>query len=301
VGRKDDQTSDHYSLQWGEQFGYLQFVNANPAAKAVMPASQLGWDDLFREIREAATDRPVAVYDAACGFGGIANDLLADPCAVHLAYLGADIHLSLPTIAEKIAGFDGRALLIRWDITRPVPVAAKFDYVLCRASLHHTPDPPATFATLCGALKPRGKVAVSVYRKKGLCREASDDVLRSIITGMAPEEAFETCRQLTVLGKALQRVVQEVEIPQALPLLGIPPGRYGVQQLVYYHLLKCFYNAEFGDRYSTLVNYDWYHPPYAYRYELDEVKSWFDANGIEIVETRSIAVQHFIVGVKRDG
>jgi lipopolysaccharide transport system ATP-binding protein len=301
VGRRADRTSDHYSLQWGEQLGYLDFVNANPAAKAVMPGSQLGWDAILAEIRKAAATRPVAVYDAACGFGGIAHDLLTDPAASHLVYVGADIHEALPVIAERIPGFRERALLIRWDITRPLPVAASFDYVLCRASLQHTPDPPATFTTLCDRLRPGGKIAVSVYRKKAPCREASDDALRAIIARMVPEEAFETCRQLTLLGKALQHVAPEVEIPEDLPVLGIPRGRYDLQQLVYYHLLKCFYNTEFGDQYSTLVNYDWYHAPYAFRYDLDAVKSWFDANNIEIVEARSIAVQHFAVGVKRGG
>src|SRR5262245_28218234 len=59
--RTEDPTSDHYSLQWGEEFGYLDFINANEAAKAVMPASQLGWAELLQEIREVAAERPVAV------------------------------------------------------------------------------------------------------------------------------------------------------------------------------------------------------------------------------------------------
>ena len=38
LGKTADGTADHYSLQWGEELGYLDFIRANPAAKAVMPA-----------------------------------------------------------------------------------------------------------------------------------------------------------------------------------------------------------------------------------------------------------------------
>jgi SAM-dependent methyltransferase len=177
-------------------------------------------------------------------------------------------------------------------------VRETFDYVICRAALHHTPDPAKTFTTLCRALKPGGKIAVSVYRRKGVCREAVDDALRAVITPLSRDEAFDAGRQFTVLGKSLQEVTAEVEIPEDLPLLGIRKGRTTVHALIYNHLLKCFYNPTFGDRYSTLVNYDWYHPPYAYRYDLEEVRSWFAASGIEVVDERSIEAQHYLAGVK---
>jgi len=30
------------------------------------------------------------------------------------------------------------------------------------------------------------------------------------------------------------------------------------------------------------VNFDWYHPHFAYRHTLDEVKGWFDELGLEL-------------------
>ena len=35
----------------------------------------------------------------------------------------------------------------------------------------------------------------------------------------------------------------------------------------------------------AIVNFDWYHPTYAYRYELEEIAAWFVENGIEIKAT----------------
>jgi arsenite methyltransferase len=290
------QTSDHYSLQWGGELGFLKFIQDQEGAKAVMPAAKLGWDRLFAEIRARAEESDTSVYDAACGFGGLTNELVTDATSARLQYAGADVHGSLPAIFDRVPAAARCGLLLRWDISRPLPIDMTFDYVLCRAAVHHTPDPRATFASLCAMLKPGGTVAISAYRRKGPCREANDDALRAIVGGMSPDDAFAASAQFTVLGKALQQVAEKVEIPEDLPLLGIPRGSYAVQSLIYYHLLKCFYNPVFGDRYSTLVNYDWYHPQYAFRYDIEELRGWFDENGIEIAEEQSIEVQHFLRG-----
>ena len=294
----DNKTSDHYTVQWGEKVGFLNFMQSQPSAKAVMPAHRLGWNSLFEEIRNDARQRELSVYDAACGFGGIANELIGTEPEPGLTYVGADIHGSLATIPERIAPFNRCGFLMRWDISERLPTSQKFDYVICRASLHHTPDPRRAFASLCDVLAPGGRIAISVYNQKAICREASDDALRQAIAPLSPPEALQSCRQMTVLGQALQQLTEKVRIEEDLPLLGIRAGEYSVQDLVYYHFIKCFYNPTFGEKYSTIVNYDWYHPPYAYRYQFDEVADWFKEEGLTISEAISIAVQHSVCGVK---
>ncbi len=291
-----DATGDHYSLQWGETLGFLEFLQEHPGAKRVMPSADLGWNALFATIRERAQRQPVRVYDAACGFGGIADALLRDAGGSRLEYVGADIHGALADIPGRIPGLAGPGLLLRWDIGLPLPVATAFDYVLCRASLHHTPDPRRTFASLAGHVAPGGTLAISVYNRKGAAREAVDDALRSVVAAMPEAEAFAACREFAVLGRALQTVAAPVHVPEDLPILGIRAGEHQVQSLIYYHLLKCFWNDLFGERFSTLVNYDWYHPPFAFRYRLDEVLPWFEEEGLEVVETTTIPVQHYLVG-----
>jgi SAM-dependent methyltransferase len=292
-------TADHYSLQWGGELGFLKFIQDQQGAKQVMPAARLGWDRLFAEIRDRAATAEVAVYDAACGFGGLANELITPETAPSLSYVGADVHGSLAGILDRVPAARQCALLMRWDIGRVLPVAGQFDYVLCRAALHHTPDPRQTFRALTTVLKPGGEVAISVYRRKGPCREASDDALRAAVGALTPEQAFTASAQFTVLGKALQAVSEPVTIPEDLPLLGISAGTYPVQALIYAHFLKCFYNPIFGDTYSTLVNYDWYHPQYASRHEIDDVHSWFAENAIDVIESTSIDVQHYVRGRRR--
>ncbi len=292
-------TAAHYSLQWGDAFGFEQFLEQNPRARAAMPLAQLGWDRLLEEIRSAARDRTVRVFDAGCGFGDIPRRLLTGEREGHLSYVGADIHHALAGLPARIDGFESHGLFLRWDICRPIPIAEPFDYVLCRAALHHTPDPRTTFAALCGAVKPGGTIALSVYRKKGVCREAVDDALRARIAPLPPEEAFEVCRQLTAFGKALAQVQGTCELSKDLPLPGIKKGTWRVQELIYSALVKCFYNEEFGDQFSTLVNYDWYHAPNAHRFELAEVEGWFAEQGIEVRDRTSIDAQHYVAGVRR--
>jgi SAM-dependent methyltransferase len=259
-----------------------------------MPAAKLGWNRLFGEISGRARGETVAVYDAGCGFGGIAEELAAaGPPAL---YVGADVHTSLAPIAERIDGFARWGILLRWDVTRPLPVDGRFDYVLCRAAIHHTPDPPATFRALAGALAPGGTLAISAYARKGAAREAVDDALRARIGALPPEEAFAACEAFTALGRALAEISERVRVPVDVPLLGLRAGEYGVQQLVYDHLLKCFWNESWGERFSTLVNYDWYHPEHAHRYEVDELRAWFEDAGLHVRSETSTAAQHYLEG-----
>ena len=34
---------------------------------------------------------------------------------------------------------------------------------------------------------------------------------------------------------------------------------------------------------SWAVNFDWYHPKYAHRYEEGEIKRWFEEKGLKVV------------------
>jgi SAM-dependent methyltransferase len=295
-------TDEHYTLQWSREKGFLQFLKTQAEVKKIIPGGQMGWNELFEEIRTKARSKPaqrVAVYDAACGFGGIASELVRDETSEGIAYLGADIHRSLGDITDEIPQLKEGGQLVRWDIGNPIPTAKKFDYVICRAALHHTPNPRRTFASLCKALKPGGRLAITVYRKKALAREALDDAFRNVIIPMDTREAFAVSRQFTVLGRALQAVPGEVTIEEDLPLFGIKKGSYPVQTLIYNYFLKCFWNPVFGEEYSTLVNYDWYHPPFAYRYEPEEILGWYREEGLDIVKRDGIEAQYFFLGEKK--
>lgn len=286
-------TSEHYSKQWGSELDFKAFVKANPEAARVMPGRQLPWQDLFDRLRDEATRRPVRVYDAGCGFGDVLNAITAEPNPPALAYLGADIHGALDTLPRP-----ANARLLQWDITQPLPEGGPFDAILCRAVIHHTPDPPATYRTLAAQLAPGGTLAITAYARKAPMREASDDALRALVVPMGNEEAFAAAHQFTRLGRELQAATGRITITEDLPLLGIEAGEYSVQGFLYKYFLKCWYNPAFPERHCDLVNFDWYHPPYAYRYTPEELAGWAEAAGLKVVRTASTEAQHYVEAVR---
>ena len=184
-----DQTADHYTEQWGPDSDFQAFARQNPEAMRFTPGRQLGWPMLFESIRTRALDIPTLVYDAGCGFGGVLDALFAEPSPCSLYYLGADIHGSLATVRRpERVGLD-RVRLVRWDISRPLPFRQKFDFVICRASIHHTVEPRTTFKSLVASLAAHGTIAISAYTTKSRPREAIDNSLRAEISRMPVEAA----------------------------------------------------------------------------------------------------------------
>lgn len=290
-----NKTSDHYTDQWSSSRGMGKFMIEGQAAQCTMQFV-LGWQDLFDRIRTAASRSEVSVYDAACGYGGIMHVLFEGGCSAGLRYVGADIRDGLKDIPLPRGAATHQIALARHDISNPLPLDEIFDFVVCRNAIHHTPDPRKTFASLCRSLKPGGTIAISAYSKKARMREALDDALRAIIVLMDNETAFSAASDFTELGRSLRELTQKVTIGRNLEFLGIPAGTYDVQGLIYNYIVKCWYNEAFGSQRSDVVNFDWYHPPYAFRYHLDELTTWFEKEGLTIKRTDTHPSQHYVEG-----
>ena len=288
-------TATHYTKQWGSDLNFQGFVEQNPEAAMVMPGRQLGWSDLFQEIRAKSESRRVSVFDAACGFGDVARRLLDDPAPNHLQYCGADIHNALSEIVAPIS-----AKFLQWDITKKLPSGEIFDYIICRAALHHTPKPSETYEVLASQLAKGGTLAVSVYAKKAPMREAIDDAFREKIVQESNDEALKIARQFTLLGRDLQASNGTITIEADLPYLGIQAGTYPVQSFIYDYFIKCWHNSQFSTEHCDLVNFDWYHPPYAYRFDAEELKQMALTNGLTIRRCVSIKAQHYLEAVRPD-
>ena len=273
------QSAEHYTYQWGGKIA--EFLRTSEAA-SVTPGKQLGWPDLFGEIRQYGG----RVYDAGCGFGAVAEEVRAPG----VQYLGVDIHDSL----GKIPSYPNVEFR-KWDMT--TPIGETFDYVICRAAAHHTPDPQATIRTLAQALVPGGVLAFSVYTRKGLIRETVDGGLREVIKPLPIEDAMQLAHQFAKLGRDLRKAGM-VKITEDLPDLGITAGEYQVQDLIYNHILKCWYNENWGIEHSAMVNFDWYHPEYAWTFTQDEAISLAENVGLEVRKVLSIPAQHYVEAVR---
>jgi len=156
-----------------------------------------------------------------------------------------------------------------------------FDFINCDQVIHHTPDPRAAFAALTRKLKPGGVICCYVYKKKAVLREFTDDYIRERISKLPADEALAFCESITKLGRTLAGLRTTVEVEEDIPVLGIKKGPVDLQRLFHWNILKCFWNDEFDFFTNNLINFDWYHPEFCFRYEPAEFRQWF-AKGWEI-------------------
>jgi ubiquinone/menaquinone biosynthesis C-methylase UbiE/uncharacterized protein YbaR (Trm112 family) len=159
-----------------------------------------------------------------------------------------------------------------------------FDIVFSNGVIHHTANPKKAFSNLCRYLKPGGLIGVYIFNKKPFLREVADKEIRKLTTRMSFDECLSFAQQVTALGKAFDKIEQQLIIKEDIPLLNIYKGSYKLQRFIYNNFLKCFYNKELGADFSYLINMDWYHAKYQSHHTRGEIQGWFDENNIENVK-----------------
>ena len=219
------------------------------------------------------------ILEAGTGLGGDAARFAR--LAPDAEVVAIDLSVGVEVAAKRFGGPPNLHYL-QADIMRLPFRPGSFDFVSSDQVIHHTPDAPQAFANLASMLAPGGVLAVYVYRVKAPLRELADDWIRERATAMEPDACMDLGRDLAELGRELSRVGGRVTLERGVPLLGIEPGEHDVQRLIYWTMLKCFWNDDFSRNLNALVNYDWYHPPYASRHTPDEVEAWCAAAGLEI-------------------
>jgi SAM-dependent methyltransferase/uncharacterized protein YbaR (Trm112 family) len=228
-------------------------------------------------LRSFLADRHT-VLEAGTGLGGDADRFarLSDATVV-----GLDLSESI-VAAHRQFGSTPNLHYVQADLLRPPVRRGLFDFVSADQVVHHTPDAYAAVRSLAALLAPGGTLAFYVYKRKAPMREYADDYIRERTTRMSVEECMDFSASMSELGRKLSDVGATITLERPIPLLGIEAGEHDVQRLIYWHFLKCFWNDDFSPNLNDLVNFDWYHPPYASRHTEDEVRGWCDALGLTI-------------------
>jgi len=207
---------------------------------------------------------------------GSARDALNFAELSRATVFGVDTAREALEVARREVNHPGVAL-VRADVTR-IPFADEFfDFINCDQVIHHTPDPRATFEHLRTKLKTGGTICVYVYKKKAAIREFVDDHVRAHVSRLPVDDALAICEGFTKLGKTFADLKMMIEIEEDIPVLGIKRGRYDLQRFIHWNVMKCFWNDEFDFFTNNIVNFDWYHPEYCFRFEPDEFRAWFDS------------------------
>jgi SAM-dependent methyltransferase len=191
--------------------------------------------------------------------------------------------LSESVVRARTAFMPERANLnyIQGDALDPPLRPRSFDLVVADQMLHHTPDCRRAFDNMADLVKPGGQFAMYVYRVKPLIREMADEEVRKLTTKLSVDECMAFSEQVTELGRELSHLNAKITLEKGIPLLGLPAGEHDVQRLIYWTFFKCFWNEDLGQGISDLVNFDWYHPPYASRHTEEEVLGWCQEDGLE--------------------
>ncbi len=256
------------------------------------PGIRAFYDTWFRQKLALADDAAFRAFfqgrrwmiDAGCGAGGKVETLCRMNPAAQV--VGLDLSGGVDSARKNLAGFP-QAHLVQADLMRPPFRRGTFDFVSSDGVIHHTPSTRAALESLVPLVAPGGHIFVHVYRKLNPIREFTDDHIRATTTAMSPEECWEASRAFTELGKALHELGVVVEVPRDLPLLGIEPGKHPLQRLFYNRVFQCFWNPEFTFDENNLVNFDWFHPPYAFRHTVEEIRAWMEAAGLRDVNVHS--------------
>tara|TARA_B110000046_G_scaffold185692_1_gene228621 strand:- start:2577 stop:3458 length:882 start_codon:yes stop_codon:yes gene_type:complete len=254
-----------------------------------------GWKNLF-DFREYLKDK-TNILDAGCGNGRVTALLRENTDPKKCKIVGVDL------VAAEVAGNNlvkyKNVVAHQKDLLGDLKDLGKFDFIYSQEVLHHTNDPFAAFKNLVvNSLQDKGTIAIYVYKKKAILREYCDDFIRDKIKGMSYEESIKVCDQITELGKSLTEQNVKITVP-SVDVLGIEKGEYDIQRFIYHFFMKCFWTDKMSFNENSVINYDWYHPQNCERYEVEEIRDWFNNLNLKITHE---FVDHYGItmhGVKR--
>jgi SAM-dependent methyltransferase len=270
------QTTASFSFKWSRRNGY-----ETPGFQRWYTAwllEKYGFEDLDAAARHFGARR--TVLEVGCG-SGLSATLSRAGLGSGSRWVGLDLTDAVDVAGSRLphhpdAGF------VQADLMAPPFAPATFDTIFTEGVLHHTPSTQRALESVASLLAPGGEILFYVYARKAPVREWTDDYVRSLVSDLPAEEAWDQIRPLTSLARALADLHVMVDVPEDVPLLGIKAGRHDVQRLVYWHFAKLFWNDEMGVDGSQTVNFDWYHPPYAHRHSFDEIRDWCARIGLDI-------------------
>lgn len=198
------------------------------------------------------------ILDAGCGTGRLSNTLAE---LTNNLIIAVDISNSVDVAKENLKAHNN-VCVIQADLNKLPFGDDLFDLIICDMVIHHTPDPEQAFYNLVNHMKETGEFFTYVYRVKGPVREYCDTKLREITTKMSFEECYRFAEIITKFGRDMTYFNEDL------------------QRFFYWNIFKCFWNEEHGWDNSVITNFDWFHPRYAYRFNVNEVKSWIKKAGL---------------------
>lgn len=216
------------------------------------------------------------VLDAGCGMGRYSR----------IAYeLGATvICLDLSPALNRLkdlAFSSPRLHLIQGNLMSPPLREKSFDILYSIGVLHHTPSAKETFKKLARLVRQGGFLSVWVYGTAGKFKHFRTNPLRADRQGL--KKYIFLVWLIVMLREALSNTLRlfTVRIPhKVLYLLCYPLALLGKVPFLKYLTFSVHPNW----RVRLQENFDWLSPPYQSHHTKEELLSWFEENGFEVLK-----------------
>lgn len=262
--KKQNQVSKSFGYKWTNS----SFGQNDKEFETKLKGPILGFMGILEKDLSFVKNK--TVLDVGVGSGSSARLWAGQAKEFH----GVDISSAVYKAPNAIKNFCENPILAQADLNNLPYLDKSFEVVISNGVLHHTPNTKNALKSIIKKLKPGGDCLFYVYKKKSPMREFMDDYIREKISDLSPEQSLKKMESLTKFGKDLSKQNITIKIFEDLPLLGIKKGEYDLQRFIYNHFFKCFWNDEWGFDYSNIVNFDWYHPKFAWRHSKNEIKEW---------------------------
>lgn len=270
VSESQDQTKSSFGFQWSKRKTY--------ESDAVSDFGK-GWlierycDNNPNVIDKWLSGGPKIILDAGCGAAYSALLLFGEKLNSH-NYLGIDISSAVDQaekrfIEKKIAGD-----FCQSSITDLPFKDESLDIIFSEGVLHHTDNTEKAFKYLANFLKVGGRFLFYLYAKKSVIREFTDDHIRSSLSSLNDESAWDALYPLTELGVELGKLNIKINVPADIDYLGIKKGEMDLQRFFYWNICKAFYQPDFSLDEMNHMNFDWFRPLNCYRHTPEEIKKW---------------------------
>ncbi len=284
----ENKTSESFGFKWKN---YVNSALEKQEDNKKIFLEHYGWQlDDFNALLSTRKK----ILDIGCGIGYISN-WISSKTKGHV--FGADLSTSVDE-ANRVFNSKQNLQFIQADIAELPFDNEFFDLIVCKEMIHHTPEPRKNFSKLVKLLRPGGVICVYVYNKKGPIREFCDDYLRDFTTKLSEKECQNFAEAMTEFGKSLRELKTTINVPVDIPYLNIKAGNYDLQRFLYWNIFKCWWDDNGNKEYSNAINFDWYHPPYAFRYTEDEIKNWFSEENLKIENFNKLESGFAVRGIK---
>jgi SAM-dependent methyltransferase len=191
------------------------------------------------------------VLDAGCGNGRFTNQTAQTGAEV----IGIDLGWGVFSAFEHTRSLPN-AHIVRGDLFRLPFTGKTFDRVFCIGVLQHTGSAGAAFDSLVRVLQDGGLIVAHVYGRGLWTYELLDKTLRSVTIRLPISAQLAFSRWMAALARWLRRSNEKLywKIYRHINLLP-----------------------------TTHHMYDWWSAPIATHYAREEVLSWFERNGLEVL------------------